>query len=65
MSEVTGKDSFGITGPRKVMTGDSLSLKCSASIYKYEEDSIEWYKDTLSRVKLLLLYLCNASTISH
>ena len=57
VSDVTGKDSFGITGPRRVMTGASVSLKCSASIYKYDEDSIEWYKDTLSRVKLLL-YLC-------
>ena len=35
--------------PRKVLVGDQFSLKCSASIYNFEEASIQWYKETLSK----------------
>ena len=46
VSDVGSSDAFGITGPKNVMTGDTFSLKCSASVYKYDEESIQWYKDT-------------------
>lgn len=41
------KDGFDITGPKKILAGDPLRIRCSASVYNYSQDSMEWFKDSL------------------
>ena len=35
------------------MEGDPVQLKCSASVYNFTHDSIEWYKHTMRGDRLL------------
>ncbi len=45
---------FSVRGPtHDVLVGDAITLECSASRYNFTENSIEWYKDTLSGEKKL------------
>ncbi|XP_059087174.1 vascular endothelial growth factor receptor 1-like [Tigriopus californicus] len=39
---------FSVEGPRKVMEGDHIKLRCSASVYNYTLGSIQWLKHTVN-----------------
>ena len=47
VTDVNGDGSFAVDGPKQVLEGDPMKLKCSASVYNYTEDSIQWYKHSL------------------
>jgi hypothetical protein len=45
---------FSVSGPNNVLVGENITLKCSASLYNFSLDSLEWYKDTLNGEKRLV-----------
>ena len=54
MTDVNGDGNFAVDGPKQVLEGESkVKLKCSASVYNFTEDSIQWFKHTLSGERLL------------
>ena len=48
VTDVNGDGNFAVDGPKQVLEGDPMKLRCSASIYNYTDDSIQWYKHTLN-----------------
>lgn len=46
-------DGFAVEGHNPVLVGDPMRLKCSASVYNFTENSMEWYKDTLNGERIL------------
>lgn len=40
-------DGFAIIGQNRVIQGDNVDLKCSASKYNFTEENVVWYKQTV------------------
>jgi hypothetical protein len=53
VTDVNGDGNFAVDGPKHVLEGEAMKLKCSASVYNFTADSIQWYKHTLSGERLL------------
>ena len=54
VTDVNGDGNFAVDGPKQVLEGEPrVKLKCSASVYNFTENSIQWYKHTLSGERLL------------
>ena len=64
VTDVNGDGNFAVDGPKEVREGDPMNLKCSASVYNYTDDSIKWYKRTLSGERLLKTNKVNSYKIS-